>query len=259
MSSRREVAGPWFVSHSREGGAALRLFCFPYAGGNAQIFRPWAQALSTQVEVIGVQTPGKGGRMLEAPLQTISELVDAIATAIEPMLQQGPCIFFGHSNGALLAFELSCLLQRRGLPTPRHLFLSASPAPWTRVIEEPYSTMPVERFKDVLRDLEGTPAEILDNPELFELILPGLRADFALAEGYRYEHPGKLQVPTTVFYGLRDRITQQQIFAWQQQIKHDVEFVPFDGGHFYIHSHAEQLTRALDARTRALAEDAAAA
>src|SRR5690606_38911365 len=118
------------------------LFCFPYAGGNAYIVRAWSGLLPTSTEVAGIQAPGKGSRLLEAPCTHVSELIDSILPALLPALEDKPFSFFGHSNGALFAFELSCTLQARGLPLPDQLLISASPAPWTRHIDRPYSTMP---------------------------------------------------------------------------------------------------------------------
>lgn len=232
----------WFVKHSRSAQAASRLFCFPYAGGNAYIFRGWGEQLPPSIEVIGIQAPGKGSRLLERPHATVASLIEDLLPSLRPLLDDRPFSFFGHSNGALVAFELSCILQERGLPMPQQLLLSASPAPWTRVIERPYSTMPEDEFRTVLRDLDGTPAAVLDDPELFALVLPGLRADFTLGEGYLFSHPCKLSVPTSVFYGEHDDIEEHQIRAWQEQIVEPVRFDRISGGHFFIHSHHELLT-----------------
>jgi medium-chain acyl-[acyl-carrier-protein] hydrolase len=210
--------------------------------------------------VVGIQAPGKGSRLLETPCTQVSELIDSILPSLLPALDDKPFSFFGHSNGALFAFELCCTLQARGLPLPEQLLISASPAPWTRVIDRPYSSMPVAEFRDVLKDLNGTPAEVLEDPELFELVLPGLRADFALAENYRFEHSNRLGVPTSVFWGEHDRIEERQIQAWQDQIEHPLRLDRIPGGHFFIHSHVELLTGLIgrrlvggSARTPALA------
>lgn len=235
------MKGSWFQHHSRPLRATRRLFCFPYAGGNAHLFRSWVELLPPTVEVIGIQAPGKGSRALEAPCTSVRELTDGLMQALRPLLQDKPFSFFGHSNGALVAFELSCALQQQRLPTPQHLFLSASPAPWTRVIERPYSRMSDAEFKTVLKDMNGTPAEVLDDPGLFELVLPGLRADFSLAENYRYAWPQKLAVPTSVYYGEEDEISEAQIHAWQEQIRPTARFERMPDGHFFIHSQTERL------------------
>lgn len=235
----------WFVNHSKGHGASQRLFAFPYAGGNAHIFRSWADALPASIEVIGIEAPGKGSRLLESPYTTVEELVAGLLDAIGPLLHERPFSFFGHSNGALIAFELCSCLQQRGLPMPKRLFLSASPAPWTRVFDRPYSVMDNEEFKTALKELNGTPDEVLDNAELFELFLPGLRADFSLAEEYVYSRDGKLSVQTSIFYGEHDDIEEAQIHAWQDNIAPDAWFKQIPGGHFFIHSHLEHVTETI--------------
>lgn len=243
---------PWFIHFSRPQRSRLRLFCFPYAGGNAHIFRAWAEQLPPWVELIGVQSPGKGSRALERPCTTVSEMTGKLMLALEPLLHDKPFAFFGHSNGALISFELSCMLQERGLPLPRQLLLSASPAPWTREFEQPYSAMSDEEFKAALQDLNGTPQEILANRELLDLFLPGLRADFSLSETYVYARARKLSVPTSVFYGEHDEIEEHQVHAWQEEIEPPIRFDRLPGGHFFIHSHLELLTAMVGTRLREL-------
>ncbi len=241
---------PWFANFSGARRTQLRLFCFPYAGGNAHIFRAWAERLSPSIEIVGVQAPGKGNRALEQPYESVAALTAALSAQIEPLLYDKPFAFFGHSNGALVSFELACQLQTRRLPLPRHLFLSASPAPWTRTFERPYSAMSDEEFKATLQDLNGTPPEILHNRELLDLFLPGLRADFMLAEDYAYAHEQRLSVPTSVYYGEHDEIEEHQVLAWQEQIAPPIRCTRLDGGHFFIHSHLERLTALVDAELR---------
>lgn len=242
------ASSPWLVPYSAPRSGGQRLFCFPYAGGSANIYRTWAERLPPSVEVIGIQTPGKGSRLLEPPCTSLGELVDELLAQLAPILHEKPFSFFGHSNGALIAFELSCMLQRHGLPLPRRLFLSASPAPWVRVFVEPYSQMSDEAFKEMLKEFNGTPPEILEDSDLFELLLPGLRADFSMAEGYVYAHRRKLAVPVDVYHGAHDDIDETQILAWHEQIAQPARFEQIPGGHFYIHSHIEQLTGSIAKR-----------
>lgn len=144
------------------------------------------------------------------------------------------------------------MLQERNLPLPRELLLSASPAPWTREFDEPYSAMSDEEFKNALQDLNGTPQEILANRELLDLFLPGLRADFSLSETYVYARSRKLAVPTSVFYGEHDEIEERQVHAWQDEIEPQIRFERLPGGHFFIHSHLEQLTALVGSRLQRL-------
>ncbi|MBB1062077.1 thioesterase II family protein [Marilutibacter spongiae] len=236
------MKNPWLVPISIGPFTDHRLFCFPYAGGSAHVFRTWGPLLPPAVDVIAIQSPGKGSRLIERPCQTVEEVVDGVVDAIEPYLDECPFSFFGHSNGALIAFELSHALRARGLPAPTHLNLSASPAPWTRKPERNCAHLDDAGFIEHLRELDGTPPGVLDNAELLEILLPGLRADFSLGETYRYAHPAKLDVPTTVFHGEEDAIEAGQIEAWQEAIAPRIRMEPIAGGHFFVHSHAERLT-----------------
>lgn len=248
IAEPKKAGSPWLVRQPRTTPVAQRLFCFPYAGGSAQVFHGWSERLPSSVEVIAIQAPGKGTRLLEPPCTGVDVLCDGVLQAMLPLLYEKPFSFFGHSNGAFIAFELSCRLQQRGLPLPQQLLLSASPAPWTRVFDHPFSAMTDGEFKNVLKDLNGTPPAILDDPGLFELLLPGLRADFALPENYQFRWPEKLRAATHVFYGAHDEVTEQQIFSWQDHIGTPLTFQQIDGGHFFIHSHVDELLASVGSR-----------
>lgn len=250
MGSTAPVGSGWLVRHPRSAKPEHRLFCFPYAGGSAQVFHGWAELFPPTIEIVAIQAPGKGSRLLEEPCASLHEICNGLIPEMMPLLRQQPFSFFGHSNGAMVAFELSCRLQHEGLPLPRQLLLSASPAPWTRFIEKPFSAMTDPEFKAALKELGGTPAEILENDALFDLVLPGLRADFSLAENYRYKWMRKLSTQTHVFFGETDAIEERQIFAWQDHIGPVVSFDRIAGGHFFIHSHAKQLAGLIQDRLR---------
>lgn len=247
-TAQKKPNNPWLIRQARTAPVEHRLFCFPYAGGSAQIFQGWSERLPASVEVVAIQAPGKGTRLLEPPCASVDVLCDELLKALTPLLYEKPFSFFGHSNGAFIAFELACRLQHRGLPMPRQLLLSASPAPWTRHIERPYSAMTDVEFKDVLKDLNGTPSAVLEDPGLFELLLPGLRADFSLPENYRFRWQEKLRADTHVFYGEHDQITEHQVFSWQDHVSGPVGFQRIAGGHFFIHSHVEELTSSIARR-----------
>ncbi len=248
LVDQRKASNPWLVRQARASAAEQRLFCFPYAGGGAQVFQGWSDLLPPSIEVVAIQAPGKGTRLLEPPCAGVHALCDELLAAMSPLLRDKPFSFFGHSNGALVAFELSCRLQARGLPQPRQLLLSASPAPWTRDFERPFSTMTDLEFKDALKELNGTPPAILDEKDMFDLLLPGLRADFSMAENYQFGWQQKLMIQTHVFYGAYDEITEQQILSWQDHVSEALTFQKIAGGHFFIHSHVEELTTAISGR-----------
>jgi surfactin synthase thioesterase subunit len=122
------TTGPWVRRFTPRPKARLRLFCFPYAGGGASLYRGWSKALPLEVEVCSIQLPGREDRLREAPITSISLLVQALSYAIRPYLDR-PFAFWGHSMGALIAFELARQLRREVMPEPGHLFVSGRGAP----------------------------------------------------------------------------------------------------------------------------------
>lgn len=245
----------WFVRFRPATPRAHRLYCFPYAGGNANLFRDWVNRVPEGVDIIGIQAPGKGARVLEAPYTDLGALVDDLLVAMTPTLGDGPFSFFGHSNGAMIAFHLACRLHALRLPLPQRLFLSDNPAPWTRTGEKNYATMPDDEFKDTLRELNATPSEILQDDELLSLLMPGLRADFMLADSYRFPRGVALPVRTTVFHATQGEIPRHQILAWEERIVGPVEYHDMPGGHFFLHTHEQLLVDEVSRRIREIHDD----
>ncbi|WP_168356319.1 thioesterase II family protein [Lysobacter enzymogenes] len=227
---------PWLL---RRPGAprALRLYGFAYAGGDAGMYLSWQPALGAQIEVCGVQLPGRGVRLREPPAHTMEPLVERLAADIAAQPRQ-PFALFGHSLGALLAFEVARRLQRLGAPAPLHLFVSACEAPGYRREGRNLHTLPDEALIEVLRDYNGTPAEVLRDREFMALVLPTLRADFALACEYAYRPGPKLRVPMSVLVGEREREGRwSEVGRWAEQTEAGCELHRFDGGHLFVDSH----------------------
>ncbi|MGZ3181898.1 MAG: thioesterase II family protein [Telluria sp.] len=231
----------WFYTPQPEPEARLRLFCFPYAGGSAAIFKDWVAPLGPQVELHAVQLPGRGARFGEAPVRSIGLLVHHLATAMAPLLDR-PCVFFGHSNGALLAFELARELQRRGEHALRHLIVSAKRAPHLPRLGPITYDLPEAEFIQVLREYEGTPQEILNDPELLRCLLPAIRADFGLSDLYEFRPGYGLACNLSLFGSLNDRyVPYDDLLAWSVHGKGEVRSHVFGGGHFFMHSHADDV------------------
>lgn len=211
------------------------------------MFHRWAECLHG-IEILAVEAPGKGSRVLEQPCDDINVYCKTLMAELAPALAGPlPFSFFGHSNGAILAFEICCRLQAIGAPMPEHLLLSACGAPWARAPRR-YSTLDDEAFKALLRDFDATPREILANDTLLDLLLPGLRADFAIGDLYEGAWPALRAVASHVFYGTQDSIPEAEIFAWQRRIASPVGFEPVQGGHFFIHDERDALLAAIARR-----------
>ncbi|HEY6253186.1 MAG TPA: alpha/beta fold hydrolase [Candidatus Angelobacter sp.] len=211
------------------------MYCFPYAGGSAQVFRSWQRHFPAQVDVCPVQLPGRGKRISEPPFTNVKSLVQAIADGIFDG-SPDPFIFFGHSMGALISFELARELRRRGSIGPRQLFLSGRRGPTVPQREAPTFNLPHDEFIAELKRLKGTPPELLNVPEAAELFFPLLRADFEVVDTYMYENEEPLSCPITVYGGLQDEfVTREDLREWEKQTCVTYKERMFSGDHFFIH------------------------
>lgn len=237
------AAGPW-VAHSRASqNRRLRLFCFAYAGGGASVFRPWPRLLPDAVEIFALRLPGRENRIKEPPFTHIASLVDSLVPDTLPYLD-GPFAFFGHSLGALVSFELTRALYTRHGIAPRQLFVSACLAPQVMEVKTPLHTMPEAGFIAALQRLNGLPDAVLQNQELLGMMLPTLRADFAVFETYVYQPGPPLPCAISAFGGLRDvDAPRTKIANWSEQTSNNFTLRMLPGDHFFIHSAQELLLR----------------
>jgi medium-chain acyl-[acyl-carrier-protein] hydrolase len=242
---RRSVSRWWRVV--QEGpDATLRLFCFPYAGGNASTFQKWAGRLPPDVAIYAIQLPGRVNRLKEPPFTRIPPLVEVLSAELLPLLDR-PFALFGHSLGALVSFEIARQLARSDR-TPRHLFVSGRRAPYLDDQDAPRYLQNDEDFLATLHDLQGTPPELLEHAELLELMLPTLRADFELAETYRYAEGPPLRCPITVFGGRDDEESEgDRLEAWRVHTTERFAVHMLEGDHFSIQTSADDLLRRLGA------------
>jgi surfactin synthase thioesterase subunit len=188
------------------------------------------------IELVAVQLPGRGTRFHEPHRATLAEIVAALAQVIarEAAL---PFAFFGHSLGALIAFELARHLARLGQAQPRHLFVSGCQAPRYRSPSRGLHQMSDADLLEALKSYNGTPAEILQNAELMTILLPMIRADFALGERYVYPPAPALKVPMSILAGLKDdHDSAQQYEGWKEESSGKARLRWFNGDHFFIHS-----------------------
>lgn len=246
--SATHTPNQWLVTHAAQPQAKLNLFCFPYAGGSAQIFRNWRQAFPAPpgVQVWAIQYPGRAVRMQEPSLTDCSLMIERLMPALLPLLLTKPFALFGHSMGAILAFELTRALRRKHGLSPLHLFVSGRRAPQVKADEPVTYDMPEAEFIERLRELKGTPAEVLEHEELLQLMLPILRADFQLIETYNYRDEPPLQCPISVYGGLEDtEVEQEHLSAWCEQTVATCSLKMFEGDHFFLHTAQPLLLEAI--------------
>jgi medium-chain acyl-[acyl-carrier-protein] hydrolase len=242
----------WLAYREVNPRARVRMFCFPYAGGGASAYRGWAGGLPPDVEVCPVQLPGRESRLREAPFETPGPLIQAIADALQPYLRDLPFVFFGHSMGAMISFELSRELRRRGQTLPLHLFVSGRRAPQVPDDEEPIHALPEPEFIAKLRELNGTPEEVLQHAELMKLLIPVLRADFSVNETYVYTQEEPFDIGISCFGGLGDKeVSRDDCAAWKDQTRGRFRLRMLPGDHFFVHSAKDMI---LESVARDLAE-----
>jgi medium-chain acyl-[acyl-carrier-protein] hydrolase len=231
----------WFVRPRSRSTAALRFFCFHYAGGGASIFRRWPESLPNFVELVAVQLPGRESRIGEPPIGEMAPLLTTLGKEIRPLCDR-PFAFFGHSMGSLIAFELARSLEQKHGVRPLHLYASGHRAPHLPDPDPPVSGLPEPEFIAELRRVKGTPEEVLAHPELMELLLPLLRADFGFCERYVFTPGEPLFCPITAFGGATDEdVSEAELAAWAEHTRSSFTTHILRGDHFFITSAAREL------------------
>lgn len=172
-------------------------------------------------------------------------LVDAIAEQMHSEIQH-PFAFYGHSMGGTISFELARELHRRYGTGPVHLFVSGRRAPHVPDTDPPTFNLPHDEFVAEIKRLNGTPKELLENPETTELFLPLLRADFELLETHQYQPGARLSCPITVYGGLQDAdVPAEKLRAWQELTSGAFNIRMLPGDHFFIHNFSTQFLESL--------------
>jgi surfactin synthase thioesterase subunit len=198
------------------------------------MFREWGPAFAGAIEVCPVSLPGREDRLAEPPFTRLTPLVDALAHELVPHMRI-PAAFFGHSLGAVVAFEVARRLRSAAGLSPVHLFVSASRPPQSVNRQRRLHQLPRAALVRELRQFDGTPGELLESDEFLELMLPTLRADLAIVETYVYEDDSKLECPISVFGGVADRtVPPVELLGWRDHTSHVFALRTYPGGHFFL-------------------------
>lgn len=210
------------------------------------MFRSWATLLPADVELAVVQLPGRESRWREPAFEEMTQLAPALAGALQQDLDR-PFAFFGHSLGALVAFEVARRFRAEGRPLPRVFFASAHRAPQMPLRQARISALSDAQFVSEVNNRHGgVPAEVASNRELMELMVPSLRADYRVFESYRYQDDLPLSCPLIAMGGTRDEhITPGELEGWSSQTSGPFERKLFDGGHFYVNDLRPQVVASI--------------
>ena len=246
------VISPWLNTYQQPLTGDATLLAFPYSGAGSLAYFKWASLYRHgRINFVSVQLPGRENRLHESPISSVPGLVQALLPALSPLLGK-PLVLFGHSLGALLAFETCRALQQQGLAMPQHLFVSGFRAPQLANPNRELHRLPTPKFIRALAEYGGTAAAILESREMMDMFMPVLRADFTAHETYRYQPSLPLDCPITAFSGLDDPFaTAANMSGWQQQTGRAFEQVCYPGGHFFLN---EQMLAINDRLQHSLAD-----
>ncbi|WP_066368541.1 thioesterase II family protein [Herbidospora mongoliensis] len=229
----------WIRRFTPAPDAVARLVCLPHAGGSASYYNPVSRAMSPAVEVLAVQYPGRQDRRGEPFVEDISTLADQIHEALRPWTDR-PLALFGHSMGAVLAFELTLRMEKEGL-RPLALYASGRRAPSTYRAENVHLRGDAGVISELKR-LNGTAGNFLDDDELLRMVLPATRADYRAIETYRCAPGAVVQTPIVALTGDDDpKTTEDEARAWSAHTKGGFDLRVFRGGHFFLNDHAHKI------------------
>ncbi|MFI8391490.1 thioesterase II family protein [Streptomyces sp. NPDC085540] len=225
------------VGRTTREDAPVRLVCFPHAGGAAPFYHPLAAAVGEAAEVLAVQYPGRQDRRDEPACVSIAELADRVHDEIQAWTDR-PLVFFGHSMGAVVGYEVTRRMQRQGDHNPLGLIVSGRRAPCLPSVERNIHLRGDVGLIDELRRQNGTAASLLEDEEIVRMILPSLRGDYRAIETYRHQDGPELTCPITGLTGDEDPgATVEQVAAWENHTHAAFEMRVFPGGHFYLSEH----------------------
>lgn len=244
------MRSPWLQQLS-PGNSSInaQIFCIPYAGGTVAAFRPLLNVIDRDIALHVASLPGRGTRFVDPPCNELRIVIKELCDAIET-IRPGRFVLYGHSMGGLLSYEVARELRRRGNHfLPEALVVSGARAPHLFAKDEDEVTynLPREAFIQRLDDLEGTPKEFFEHPELMDLMLPFLRADFEISETYQYKEEVPLNMPILAFSGTEDsEVGRDNVSAWSMHTHKSFSIQDLQGGHFFLHDHWKDIGEALN-------------
>lgn len=239
--STTSTASLWIRRYHPAPTAPARLICFPHAGGSASYFHPLSARFSPTVDVAALQYPGRQDRRAEPCVTDIGELADQITAEVTD-LAGGPTVFFGHSMGAVLAFETICRLERRHGPGQYALVASGRRGPST-VREETVAEESDDALIREIRKLNGTSSALLADDDVLRMALPSLRGDYRAIEAYRCPPQRRIAAPITVLTGNSDpKTTLVEASAWCAHTDGAFRLRAFPGGHFFLQDHQDAVS-----------------
>lgn len=234
-------SGVWIRRYRPAPEAAVRLLCLPHAGGSASYYHPMARALAPAADVLAAQYPGRQDRYAEPPAKSIRELAERIVEAVTGDDDERPLALFGHSMGAVVAYEAALLLEAAGR-APVRLFVSGRRAPSADWDGRQLHKAGDAELLESVRRLNGTDGQVFEDEELMRLVLSALRGDYKALETYEPRPGDRLTCPVTILTGDDDPVTTVAAArAWTGHTDGPTDLHVFPGGHFYLNEQAREV------------------
>lgn len=217
-------------------------FCLPFAGGNRYSYRNYEETAPSFLQIIPLEYPGRGARIKEPLVSNLDFLVQDLYRQIAGLAGSTKYIIYGHSMGGLLACLLARHIRSRNHLLPLHMFITGTPAPAAPSRgDKKRHLLNIDDLLAELRTLGGMPDGFLEDRELMKFFEPVLRADFKAIENYIYEEAEPLNIPLTVITGAEEDLLKEEIFMWQKETNHPVDFRVMPGGHFFIFNNSHRI------------------
>lgn len=236
----------WFLTFKKNPEAKIRIFCFHHSGGGASTYFPWVKQLSSLIELVAIQLPGREDRFSEPFINDIEELIHNLTTGFFQYTDM-PFFVFGHSFGALLSFEFAKSVQKAYSLSPHHIIVSATKAPHLPLRRKDLSQLDPISLKAKLILYNGIDMEVINNEELFNLFSPVLRNDFAVYEQYSYSDSPPLSYDMLALSGTFDEsVREEEVIAWSRHTQGQFKHISFSGGHFFVRQYQKEILRIIN-------------
>lgn len=224
----------WYLEYKKNPDALIRLFCFHHSGGGASAYYPWVDYLSSKIEMIAIQLPGREDRFVESLNNNLNDIITKLSKEFA-IYKDKPFFVFGHSLGALISYEFINSVHQLYSLYPRHMIISATKAPHLPLRRKELSKLDNKSLKEELRIYDGVDKRILNNDELLDLFLPIIRSDFGIYENYNFLKSMPVPCDILALSGDEDQtVTQEEILAWSVYTTGQFEHMSFPGKHFFI-------------------------
>lgn len=225
----------------------MKLFCLPYAGGSSVAYYKWKHLLKHDIKLEPVELKGRGSRYNEELYSDFEEAVNDIYMNIKDKIIEDEYAIFGHSMGSLLAFELCHKIIENNGKIPKHIFFSGYKAPHCQRKKRILHKLPDAEFMNEVIKLGGTPIEVIENKELYNLVIPILRSDFKMLETYKYIERNKaIECDITILNGREDKLTSDELNEWKRHSSKNTNIITFEGDHFFINKNVNKIINLIE-------------